>query len=416
MPPSPSAQPTTAAFPCPDWCTTTIPCLFSTILLPTSMTLHQESSPPIPEGLLAVAKDSRYVAAATLLVAQMCEAWQVVPPTLLHRPWAISAVLYILCVLRRKNCTLGMDVTGLQFFDTQRVWTRAVGGITAVFLLHYWTARRRQTTSDTNNNPLLLRGSARRRAFAEQRQAMLQPRVNHDTVTTGTTSLSSLTTTNTNTTAMRPRLLERARQLWQQCWETFMVFPTGGPHDLMTHTTEPMTVAWWCLRLYAAYYCLDGRFPSLGTMLLRHEPQRVENQQRLAHRPRSHRWVAWLIVSHAVGVVLQKSLRTCLEWLAQRQTQTNGGQGNLLRIQGGTNPDTTPTTTHTGLCAICQQPRLAPACPVACGHVFCWDCLHQWMRLRPECPVCRQACRPQDVLALYNYSAPTTSSSDDNGE
>jgi peroxin-10 len=48
--------------------------------------------------------------------------------------------------------------------------------------------------------------------------------------------------------------------------------------------------------------------------------------------------------------------------------------------------------------------RHHPAAPSSCGHVFCWNCLMQWVStVRPQCPLCRAPCRPQDVLPLYNY-------------
>jgi peroxin-10 len=42
-----------------------------------------------------------------------------------------------------------------------------------------------------------------------------------------------------------------------------------------------------------------------------------------------------------------------------------------------------------------------------CGHVFCWKCLQQWVSSRGECPLCRTACLPQDILALHSYTPAT---------
>jgi len=55
-----------------------------------------------------------------------------------------------------------------------------------------------------------------------------------------------------------------------------------------------------------------------------------------------------------------------------------------------------------GICLnICESPAGAAT---HCGHVFCWKCILHWtMNIRPECPLCRKKCAPQDVMALYNW-------------
>lgn len=60
---------------------------------------------------------------------------------------------------------------------------------------------------------------------------------------------------------------------------------------------------------------------------------------------------------------------------------------------------------HSIQCGVCMNERTNPAAPVACGHVFCWSCLLHWVStVRAECPLCRLATRPQDILPLYHYS------------
>ena len=56
-------------------------------------------------------------------------------------------------------------------------------------------------------------------------------------------------------------------------------------------------------------------------------------------------------------------------------------------------------------CGICMNPRKHSAAPIACGHVFCWSCLHNWVAtMRPECPLCRAPSRTQEIIALQSYS------------
>ncbi|KAK5778465.1 ubiquitin-protein ligase peroxin 10 PWA37_000280 [Arxiozyma heterogenica] len=50
-------------------------------------------------------------------------------------------------------------------------------------------------------------------------------------------------------------------------------------------------------------------------------------------------------------------------------------------------------------CALCLSFMVDPSC-APCGHVYCWDCLQNWTNERPECPLCRQKCRPQQIQPL----------------
>ena len=50
-------------------------------------------------------------------------------------------------------------------------------------------------------------------------------------------------------------------------------------------------------------------------------------------------------------------------------------------------------------CTLCLEQMKDPSV-TACGHVFCWTCIGDWVREKPECPLCRQGVMGQHILPL----------------
>lgn len=80
----------------------------------------------------------------------------------------------------------------------------------------------------------------------------------------------------------------------------------------------------------------------------------------------------------------------------------NNGSGTVENIVFGDNESNRHKTMMQ--CTICRTQRQHPAASVKCGHVTCWDCLMNWVtNVRPECPLCRTPCQPQDIMILLGY-------------
>ncbi|KFA71913.1 hypothetical protein S40288_08747 [Stachybotrys chartarum IBT 40288] len=50
-------------------------------------------------------------------------------------------------------------------------------------------------------------------------------------------------------------------------------------------------------------------------------------------------------------------------------------------------------------CTLCLEELKDPAA-TQCGHVFCWECIGDWVSEKPECPLCRRAAMVQHILPL----------------
>lgn len=50
-------------------------------------------------------------------------------------------------------------------------------------------------------------------------------------------------------------------------------------------------------------------------------------------------------------------------------------------------------------CTLCLEPMKDPS-TTTCGHMFCWSCICDWCKEKPECPLCRQSCTVQHILPL----------------
>jgi hypothetical protein len=88
-----------------------------------------------------------------------------------------------------------------------------------------------------------------------------------------------------------------------------------------------------------------------------------------------------------------------------RNVQAEQSNQGVIDLDAGSKlQPTVDNHTFSVVCVICRTERRHPAAPASCGHVCCWACLNEWVsNVRPECPLCRAPCRPENIIALHHY-------------
>ena len=104
---------------------------------------------------------------------------------------------------------------------------------------------------------------------------------------------------------------------------------------------------------------------------------------------------------------------------AGEQPAAAAGDEPAKRIVGGGDAPAAGVATAGGGCFDCNICLECAAEPVVtlCGHLYCWPCIYEWLRLdadagagssaRRRCPVCKAAVSPDALVPLYGRGGST---------
>lgn len=191
-----------------------------------------------------------------------------------------------------------------------------------------------------------------------------------------------------------------------------------GPHSLENQqeaADSRLSLVTWMLRLHMAHYCVTGTYPTIiHRMLDLHHA--LDGSTEMSFRPETNRIVALLVGVQAAAsmsrYIIHFSADAVAEILESKRFKlsmrvlTPSLEQSVFKkssIQFDSKSHSKST------CAICRLERKHAAASIHCGHLFCWNCLYQWISTVQEaCPLCRCPCRTQDILFLHNYESKYT--------
>lgn len=118
----------------------------------------------------------------------------------------------------------------------------------------------------------------------------------------------------------------------------------------------------------------------------------------------------WNIINRLVGCLsifrLMIDLPRQAELMGQldmgRKQPENLGPAQPSELAAATGSKSKQNLHPDAMCQLCSSKRSQPTSTL-CGHVFCWHCIHSWLRERMECPICRMPTEPSRLIHLINF-------------
>lgn len=95
--------------------------------------------------------------------------------------------------------------------------------------------------------------------------------------------------------------------------------------------------------------------------------------------------VSWGLRLLGIATLMQCALKM---W--QNELELKSNENNVKLVEADTHRS----------CQLCTEAISTTV--TSCGHIFCWTCISNWLRNKPQCPLCRETVAPQRIVYLLN--------------
>jgi hypothetical protein len=386
----------------------------------------------VPDSLLALSKDNRYISHISSLISKCFvvsddNEEENKPVSTFTPEINLLARSICACYIVKENTSLGLSYMGLGYnVDSPVLYFYGILLSLGPYFVERagkngWKELKQalakfysmdKTNLNAEKDREALKGDDRRLAFEESRRKMLEASVSKQ---------KHLLVSNTIETRLvnRPKMTDKVRQIfWKVMQKMAMVdtsmnpiaFESHGSNTASTNHQHPVsnlsTIFGWIVRLNIALFYASGKYPNLIHRISGLQVKKLSSHIGMVSQRPDFKIISFMIFTQLGAKVVKSFTKMLIQYYFERSIRLQQFKQSIETIVPSANSQQESPNISSKMmtCGICMHTRKYPAAPIGCGHVFCWSCLQHFIStVRPECPLCRCSASPQEIIILQNY-------------